>query len=128
MFVLYSESTTRELNSGSVAVENFVDAVVREATAINSNVDKNSVREAIERGGLSWKVIENQRKDFIVGQLRAIKKLDESQCNALFQKLDGMIPIPPETERRSSILKMRDIFHQKWIMKCMYSVSDCFRH
>ena len=109
-------------------METFADAVVREATVINSNVDEDSVRKAIQCGSLSWKVIENQRKDVIVGKLRVIAELDDNQCTALFQKLDGMIPIAPVTERRNRISQMRSVFYQKWIMKCMHSVSDCFRY
>ena len=128
MFVHHSESAVHEVNNDSTIVKNFVDAVVRQATAINSDVKKECVRETIERSGLSWAVIENQRKDLIVEKLRAIAELDETQCNELFEKLDGMIPIAPETERRNRILQMRRVFYQKWIMKCMYSVSDCFRY
>ena len=128
MFVHHSESAFHEVSNDSTIVRNFVDAVVREATAINSDAKKECVRKAIERSGLSWAVIENERKDFIVGKLRVIAELDVNQCNELFEKLDEMIPIAPEKERQNRILKMRSVFYQKWIMKCMYIVSDCSRH
>ena len=126
VFVHHSESAVQEVSNDSTIVRNFVDAVVREAIAINSDVKEECVREAIERSALSWEVIENERKDFIVGKLRVIAELDENQCNELFKKLDGMIPIAPETERQNRISEMRSVFYQKWIMKCMYSAFNAF--
>ena len=127
MFIRHSENRIHEVNDEKSNVESFDNVVIREATAINSNVKEDSVRRAIERGALSWEMIENQRKDFIVGKLRVIAELDETQCNTLFRKLDGMIPIAPEMKRRNSILKMRRIFYQKWIMKCVYSAFNGFQ-
>lgn len=79
-----------------------------------------SIRKAIEDGGLSWAVIENLRKKIAVGRLKAIENLDESQCNVLFDKLDGMIPTDPKTH------KINMIADQMWILKCMYSITECF--
>ena len=55
-----------------------------------------------------------------MGKLIVIAELDETQCDELFEKLDGAVPIAPEMERQKRIFKKRDIFYQKWIMKCMY--------
>ena len=126
-FTHHPENRVHEVNDEKANVESFDDAVIREATAINSKVKGECVREAIELGGLSWGMIENQRKDFIVGKLRVIAELDETQCNTLFEKLDGAVPIAPEMERRNRVLQIRRMFHQKWIMKCMYSAFNCFQ-
>ena len=126
VFVHHSESAVHAVNNDSTALEKLVDVVVREATAINSDVKEECVREGIERIGLSWEVIENQRKDVIVGKLRVIAELDENQCHELFKKLDRAVPIAPEMDRRNRILLMKRIFYRQWIMKCMYSAFNAF--
>ena len=101
-------------------MDDFTDVLVREAIAINSNVEAQSVCSAIEKYGLSWKMVEKQREKVVVERLRAIKNLDESQCNELFDKMDQMVPIDRDTHRRNCIVE------RNWIMKCMYNVSACF--
>ena len=63
----------------------------------------------------------------MVEKLKDIGNLDDSQCDKLFDKMDGMIPIDPKRRRRECVLKMKSIFYEKWITKCMYSVFDYFK-
>ena len=58
-FIHHPENRVHAVSDENCNVESFDDAVIREATAINSNVKKECVREAIELGGLSWEMIEN---------------------------------------------------------------------
>ena len=106
-------------------VENFGDCLLRQASDVNSNVTMESVQKAAEPGGLSWEIFEDQRKDDIVEKLRAIENLDESQCNELFQKLNGMRPNELKRKQRDYILSIKRDFYENWIMKCMYSVFEC---
>ena len=101
-------------------MEDFADALICEATAINSKVEAQSVCSAIEKYDLSWKMVENQRKKLVLERLRTIENLDESQCDELFDKMDQMVPIDRDTQRRNCIVA------RNWIMKCMYSASACF--
>ena len=100
-------------------MDDFANVLVREATSINSKVEAQSVCSAIQKCGLSWKMVENQRKKTVVERLRAIENLDESQCNELFDKMDQMVPIDGDTERRNCIVE------RTWIMKCMRTISLC---
>ena len=102
-----------------------MDVLLREVDAIDPTVTAESVENMIEYGGLSWAEVESQRKEVVVGKLRAIGNLDEHQCGKLFDKLDVMMSIDPEIKRRNSILFARRFFHGKWITKCMYSAFDC---
>ena len=97
----------------------FVDAVIRAATAINSNVNEQSVRNAIEHNSLSWTDIVNQRKVITTGQFSAIGHLDEDQCDKLFDIIDGMIPKGWRQQRQILVDTMKFIFYEKWLMKCM---------
>ena len=120
------EGRIRELKDEKPAMGDFIDVLIREATALNRGIEEQSVRVAVDVGELSWTVVEDQRKDSVVERLRAIGHLDESQCNQLFDKMDGMVPINAEAKRRRNlILSIKRDFHKKWIMKCMYSVSEC---
>ena len=91
----------------------------REATAINSNVGEESVRKVVEIGALSWEMIEDQRKAVVMGRLRAIDHLDETQCHSLYRKLSNR-----GVRFREKIVKN---IYKSWIRKCMYSVSDGFK-
>ena len=121
-FVHLSECQLRAFEEAQVAEDAFADILVREATAINSNVQAQSVCSAIEKFDLSWEMVEDQRKQVVVKRLLAIEDLDESQCNRLFDKLDGMIPIQRDTQRRNCIVE------RMWIMNCTcsLSLSACF--
>ena len=120
--LVLSEARIHELKDEKPAVEEFADVLLREAKALNRDVVEQSVRVAVDVGSLSWTVIEDQRKEFVVEKLRAIGNLDESQCNELFDKMDGMVPINSETKRRNVILSMKGDFHETWIMKCMFKL------
>ena len=116
------ERRLHELESDEHSEEDFADILVREAISINSNVKEESVRSAIDEGGLSWAVVEDLRKEDVVERLRVIQNLDESQCNELFDKMDGMVPVERDTKRRNCIIGL------SWITRCMYShysVSMC---
>lgn len=109
LHILHSE---RHLKDG------IMKCLLREATAINSNVDDESVRKVVDVGAVSWEMIEDQPEEVVMGRLRAINDLDESQCNKLYHKM--------ESDRR----KYREIvksFYISWFMKCMYSVSATFQ-
>ena len=97
-----------------------MEFLYREASAINSNVEEESVREVVELGGLSWEMIEDQRKEVVMGRLRAIGHLDESQCDVLYHKM-----VSERSVKREAI---KHLF-KSWIMKCMYIVSaaDSFK-
>ena len=123
--LVLSEVQIHESKDEKPATDDFADVLIREAKAFNHDVEEQSVRAAVDVGGLSWTVIENDRKEFVVGRLRGIGHLDESQCNELFDTMDGLVPFPPETARRNCILSMKRDLHEKWIMKCMYSVFEC---
>ena len=109
-------------------MEDFGDALLRKVSVMNPNVSPESVRNVVKSGQLSWVTVEDQKKEFVVEILREIEDLDESQCNELFDKMDGMVPIEIESEeaRRNCALSIKSIFYEKWIMKCMYSVSEYF--
>lgn len=100
------------------AVKDFAEILVHEATTINSNVVDQAIRTAIDKSGLSWAVIEDQRKEIIVARLREIVNLDEVQCVKLFHELDQMIPIEGNIKRWECFVEMI------WITKCMYSVLE----
>ena len=80
----------KELDDDKLVSENFVHILVREALTINSNVEESSIRKAVEVGGLSWEMMESQGKEVLVEKLKAIELLDEPQCNALFDKMNGL--------------------------------------
>ena len=109
-------------------MEDFGDALRREVSVLDPNVSAESVRNVVKSGRLSWAIVENQRKEFVVEILKDIEDLDESQCNELFDKMDGMVPfeIDSEDARRNCALSVKNIFYENWIMKCMYSVSEYF--
>ena len=109
MHILHSE---HHLQDG------IVEFLLREATAINSNVEEKSVQEVVELGGLSWQMIEDQRKGVVMGRLRAIGHLDETQCNELYHKMELDI-----SRYREIVIR----YYNSWFMKCMNSVSDCFK-
>ena len=110
-------------------MEEFGDVLLREVAVMDSNVSAQSVRNVIASGRLSWAVVEGHRKEFVVEILKDIDDLDESQCNELFDKMDRMVPIDPEEARRKSVLSMKRVLYEKWIMKCMYVhvVFQCFQ-
>ena len=109
-------------------MEDFSDALLRKVSVMAPNVSAESVRNVVKSSRLSWAIVENQRKEFVVERLREIEDLDESQCKELFDKMEGMVPneIDSEDARRNCALSIKNIFYEKWIMKCMYSVSECF--
>ena len=119
-FVNFSECQLRDCEEEKDAVDDFADVLVREATAIDSKVEAQSVSSAIHKCGLSWQIMENQRKKVVVERLREIGNLNESQCNDLFDKMDEMVPIDRDTQRRNCIVE------RKWIMKRMCTLSACF--
>ena len=116
------ECRLHELESDKQAVEDFADILVREATSINFDVDEESVRSAIDERGLSWAVVEDRRKEVVMQRLQVIQNLDESQCNELFDKIDGMVPVERDTKRRQCIVELN------WMTKCMYSCSECSQY
>ena len=121
-FTIYSfsniaERRRHELESDEHS-EDFADILVREAISLNPNVEEESVRTAINEGGLSWTVVEDRRKEDVLERLRVIQNLDESQCKELFDKMDGMIPVERDTKRRQCIVELN------WITRCMYSISE----
>ena len=118
-FVHLSECQLRAFEEEKVAVPNFADVLVREANSINSSVETESVCSVIQKFDLSWKTMANQRRKFVVKRLRAIEDLDESQCNQLFDRMDQIVPIDWDYQRRKCILE------RLWIMKCMCSLSAC---
>ena len=126
--LVLSEGRIHELKYEKPATDDFADVLIREAKAFNHDVEEQSVRAAVAVGGLSWTVIENERKELVVDRLRAIGHLNESQCNELFDKMDRLVAISPapETERRNCILSMKRDFHEKWVVKCMYCVFEYF--
>ena len=109
-FTYLTESQLRKLENENPANDNFADILLREANAINSKVDAQSVCSAME--------IEDQKKVSVVDRLTAIIRL--------FDKIDGMVPIDSKRERRDYIIKMKRIFYEKWIMKCMYRICSRF--
>ena len=118
------ESRIQEFNDEKLVSEDFVRALIREAMVVNSNVEEQSIREAIEVGALSWEMIENQGKEVFVEKMKTIELLDESQCNELFDKINGMTPTELQRKRRDYVLTVIRRFYEKWIMKCMYSVCE----
>ena len=101
--------------------------LIRDVSAINSNVEETSIRKAIEVGALSWEMIENQGKEVLLKKLKAIDLLDESQCNELFDKINGMKPSGLQRKRRDYVLMLIRVFYSKWIMNCMYAVCEGFQ-
>lgn len=99
----------------------FANALIRAATAINSNVKEQSVRKAIQRGPLSWTTVEDQKKVITVGRFLGIEHLDEDQCNKLFDIIDGMIPKGWRWRRKDFVDAMKTMFYEKWLMKCTYT-------
>ena len=118
-FINLSECQLHAFEEAKVAVDHFADVLVRKAIAINSKVEAESVINVIKNGGLSWKMVKNQRKNVVVQRLRAIENLDESQCNELFDKMDQTVPVDRDTQRRNCIVE------RKWIMKCTCCLFAC---
>ena len=83
-----------------------------------------SVRKAVDEAGLSWVLFDDHVKGVVTERLRTIGNLDESQCNELFDKMNGMRSIEVERKRRTFILDMARILYEKWIMKCMHCISE----
>ena len=119
-------SRVKEMDDEKLVSEDFVHILVREALTINSNVEESVVRKAVEVGGLSWEMMESQAKEVLVEKLKAIELLDEPQCNALFDKINGMRPTELQRKKRDYMLTVIRSIYENWIMKCMYSVSECF--
>lgn len=117
---MFLESRAQELEDDELSKEMFVDALFREAKALNSDVDERSVRVAINDGDLSWAVIEDQKKHVMVQTLRGIENLDESQCKNLFEKMDGLVPTKRRWMRRACALRMKSNFCEK----CMCCISE----
>ena len=113
-----------EIEKGKV--ENFGVLLLRLVTDINSDVTSESVQNVVENRGISWEMFEYQRKEDVVKKLKAIKNLNESQCDELFDKMNGMRPTEMKRNKRNCILSIKRDFYENWIMKCMYSVSECF--
>ena len=120
----YSESYLNKMENENNNVEHFEVCLLREVTNINPNLTMESIRKAVEHGGLSWEIFEDQRKEDIVEKLQDIDSLNESQCNTLFDNLNGMRPNELKRTKRDYILSMKCDFYEKWIMKCMYSISE----
>ena len=115
-----ADNRMREIQDEKPVLGHFADVLIREAIAMNANINEQSARNVIESSALSWAVMENQRKEVIVERLRAIEHLDESQCNELFDKMDKWILQQPN-KRQDCIVALNRI------MKCMCSVSVCFQ-
>ena len=124
--VLRTERNLNELENEKNNMENFEVCLLREVTDINSNLTVEAVRKAVEHSGLSWDIFEDQRKKDIVEKLQSIANLNESQCNTLFDNLNEIRPNELKRKKRDSILSMKRDFYEKWILKCMYSLSECF--
>ena len=114
-----------ELNDDKLVSENFVCALVREAMVTNSNVEELDVRKAVEVGALSWEMMVNQGKEAFVEKMKAVDVLDESQCNELFDKMNGLRPTELQGKRRDYVLTVIRRFYEKWIMKCTYCICEC---
>ena len=115
---------TKEMDDEKLLSEDFMLIFVREALTINSNIEESSFRKAVEVGALSWEMFENEGKEALVEKLRAIDLLDQSQCNALFDKMNGLRPTELQRKRRDYVLTVIRSFYEKWIMKCTYCIGE----
>ena len=82
---------------------------------MNPAVTIQCIQRTVKEANLSWDMVEDRDRKFVVKILRTIEDLDEDQCNTLYQRIDGMTPIVME-------MKIRDIktyIYDRWIMKCM---------
>ena len=122
----YSEHNLNEMEIEKDSAENFEVCLLRQVSAINSNVISESVQKAVEHVDFSWEMFEYQRKEVVLERLKTIENLNESQCNELFDKMNGMKPTEMRRKRRNCVLSVKRDFYENWIMKCMYSVSECF--
>lgn len=104
-------------------MEKFADVLFREASSLNPDVEQQSVRDVVEVCDLSWMMIEDQRKEVVVERLRTIGNLDDSQCNQLFETLNGMVPVDRKAKGRTHFLNAKKNFYEKWIMKRMSNPS-----
>ena len=114
-----------EIEKGKV--ENLGGLLLRQVSAINSNVTRESVRNVVKYGGLSWEMFEYKRKEDVLEELKAIEDVNESRCDELFDTLNEMRPTEMKRKKRDCILSIKRDFYDLWIMKCMYSVSECFQ-
>ena len=67
---------------------------------MNINIDSKSVHKMVKMHGLSWVMVEDRNKDFVVKRLKKIVNLDETQCNDLYRTMDSMTPIVQEENLR----------------------------
>lgn len=114
-----------ESENDKSTTKSFGEVLLREGAIINPNVSAKSVERAMTDGNLSWTLVENQRKHVVIERLGAITGFDETQCDRLFDKLDGMIPTDSETEQAKAIAAVKNVFYKSWLMKCMHRVSKC---
>ena len=57
-------------------------------TVITSRSKSEVVEHVVEKSGLSWEVIENQSREYVMAILRTIDGLNEDQCSTLYQRID----------------------------------------
>ena len=92
--------------------QSFSAVLLRELTAMNINVDSKSVHH------VSWEMVEDRNKDFVVKRLKKIVNLDETKCNDLYRTIDSMTPIVQEENLRD----IKQGLYEEWILKCMLTL------
>ena len=102
--------------------QNIATVLVQESIALNSNVNIKAVQTMVTDSALSWDMIDDQHREFVMKRLRIIEDLDEDQCNALYRKIDDMAFIVVGRKMAEWLRDIKSTLDGKWIQKRMSSL------
>ena len=105
--------------------ETVTEALTRTVISLNANIHLHSVENALKNSDLSWKLFEDENKQFARGRLQNILNLSKAQSLDVYDSMKGRMPDVLDREIRECIANMHHVFYTNFLVKCMLCTVFC---
>ena len=99
--------------------ETVTEALTHIVLSLNSNINRQSIQNALKHSDLSWKLFKAENKQFLMERLQNMLKLSKVQSLDVYDSMKGMVPHVLDGEIRENIHRTYRMFYKGFLLQCM---------